>query len=840
MSPEAADDLLHGHPLKACMRYVGFNCNLDRIRAASPEEQLKIELSVYRRTLTRAVDTQENLTSLSLVSPTRLQSFYCAHDPNASPAFMFFQRGNSWAFIAQEAQRNIEVYLQTSPDEECFLLYSSLASSIFSTYFSGQRHLLALVALWQGDHAGQLHFIDSPPASILKPPWEYPLSRVAFANCAYAQWMRAAGYTEAPTLPQRLSLSDLLRGNKGRPFPSDFPAKLVLYRGRVRWKSRDQKHPKQHQFITLCAAGGAETAKTAVPTVCLVPWDRSMYRLRPDFERFLAANNQQRQTPRAAPQEDTNKDTTFYCCQACASANTWEPNMPLNGPQMPYKTDLDLTSLLHVTGWDSPDMQAAVNRCLDASVASFDIESCTTTLQDNRPAFGIDEEEPDRAQMTALASQDPYMIGLCMGESERDTVVFEVASGETTHDAFIERVQAMVDAFQAFLIEQYRLVVQQKREWLEPLFSLLHEYRQCHAAIFDKHNRDRKDERCAWRNFLLGQLEREADLLCQTWTVYAFNGSGYDLPMLAPYLLRSRKLPGLWKMQRHGNAVNWMKLSHTHLTLRDIKKMLVPGASLESFAKSTGLPQARKPLFPYERLDRSGSFLDQTSMPTEPEAYANRLTDQLPSQKSIQEACAEFRQRGFRTVREYLHFYLINDCAMLQNAILRFHRSLKQLIGLHPIECRRYTLSSFSALASQHHLRKEKRIACWSPTHGLLYELLSRSMLGGLTAVTRTAVNAGGAPGMSPCNAHVLENLMPLLEPEEKAEAQRIVQQEKDDEEDKSKQRRGTPTSVHYLDCVSLYPSSGKEKHTNKKKPGAEVKGDPSPRTPAFFWLDKH
>ena len=824
-----ANELLHGHPLKAFMRYVGFGCNLDRIRAASPPERLETELSVYRRTLTRAVDTQENLTSLSLISPHRLRSFYCAKDPQASPDFLFYERGNSWAFIAQEAQRHIEVYLQKSPDEKCFLLYSSLASSIFKIFFSGQRHLLACVALWQGE-AGQLQLFDRPPDSILKPIWEYPLSRVAFAHCAYAQWMQAAGYTEAPTLPQGLSLSDLLRGTRGRPFPLEFPAKLVLYRGRVKWKLSNQNHPQQHQFITLCTAG---EQTNVVPTVCLVPWDRSMFRLTPNFERFLAEGVQRpKNSPVSAPTE-CKADAASRCCQACAHAHTWEANMSLNGPQTPYKTDLDLTSLLYITGWDSPDMQAAVNRCLDASVASFDIESCTTTLQDNRPTFGIDEKTPDREQMTALASQDPYMIGLCMGESERDTVVFEVASGETEHDAFIERVQAMVDAFQAFLIEQYQMVVQQKREWLLPLFSLLHEYRQCHAAIFDKHNRDRKDERCAWRNFLLGQLEREAELLCQTWTVYAFNGSGYDLPMLAPYLLRSRKLPGAWQMQRHGNAVNWMKLRHTHLMLRDIKKMLVPGASLESFAKSAGLSEARKPLFPYERLDRSGRFLDETSMPTEPEAYANRLTDQLPSVQSIQEACQDFRQRGFRTVRDYLHYYLINDCVMLQNAILRFHRSLKQLIGLHPVECRRYTLSSFSALASQHHLRKEKRIACWAPTHGLLYELLSRSMLGGLTAVTRTAVNAGGAPGMSPCNAHVLERLMHLLEPEEKHEAQRIVQQEKDIA-DTTKQRQGTPTTVHYLDCVSLYPSSG-ENAEKKNRVGRGRGEPPSPSGPGIF-----
>ena len=861
-----ADRALRGHPLKAFMRYVGFEGNLQRMLKASPQERLAVELAVYRKTLTRAVDIRENLTSLSLVGATRLQLLYKVKEPHAAPEYLYWERGSSWSFIAQEAQREIEVFWhrEGDPQHPWQLIYSSLVGNVMRHFFSCHRIWLVTISReeeekssFAAEEAGiedgaatwQLRFVTRPPESLSHPFFQVPTTRREPQRCAYQQWMQAAGYENAPTLKQTLTLPELLLG-KGGPLPSACPAALVVYRGCPSLKQRGYATPQRHQFLELRTCGPVHVTS---PVVCVSPWDRSMYRLMPKFalawygrgvrgkrtcgSRPAPRQQEEEAAAAAAEEEEEEIATTATTCQceACRQSAQWASNMNVDGPQTQFKTPLDLSSLLHLAGLDSADMKTLVERCLDHSVASFDIESCSTLLQEGRPAFGIasSARPPDRTRMKALAVQDPYMIGLCLGDRTDQTAVFEVGPGEVEDDAFIARVQAMVDSFQTFLIQQYDTVVRQKRGWMKPLFDLLDTYRHRHCEAFLEKGRAREAERKAWRHMLLGQLEYEADLLCQTWTVYAFNGSGYDLPMLAPYLLRSRTLPGMWHMQRQGTSVNWMKLRHTQLTLRDIKKMLVPGASLESFAKSTGLPQAQKPLFPYERLDRSGRFLDAAELPLERQAYASSLTDQLPTAAEIAKARQDFRQRGFRTVRQYLHYYLINDCVMLQGAILRFHRKLKDLIQLHPVECRRYTLSSFSALASQHHLRRGKRLACWAPTQGLLYELLSRSMLGGLTAVTRTAVNAGGEPGVSPCNAHVLAQLLDQLAPEEREEAQRILAQErayqppfssssscpssaataKDDDDDKevyATPRLGSPTTVHYLDCVSLYPSSGR------------------------------
>ena len=353
-------------------------------------------------------------------------------------------------------------------------------------------------------------------------------------------------------------------------------------------------------------------------------------------------------------------------------------------------------------------------------------------------------------------------------------------------------VTDMVHAYATYLTNIRQRREDEKKRLMQPYLEVLAEYKQAHMDYFVSRDVDCEQARQqAWLHSLLGRFEAKLQRLIRTYAVFAFNASGYDLPLLAPSLVSSPALSNLRPtMSRRGTAVTRLTFSNG-LRFHDVARMLSPGASLAKFAKVSGLTIV-KSLLPYEKLDDNEAFLEEPRLPDRPTDYASSLSAQLPSQEEVNEALRDYEARGFNTVRDYLEYYLKKDCVMLQLSCLVYFDTLKRLTGVHPVEIGRFTLPSFSDYAGQRFLMVAKRIGCFSVNHTLMYSMLRRASVGGLSGVCRTAVNDGPG-GDAPCNAHLNDA---------------DVEAEGVDARERERPRR-PPKHLHYLDIASLYPASG-------------------------------
>lgn len=208
--------------------------------------------------------------------------------------------------------------------------------------------------------------------------------------------------------------------------------------------------------------------------------------------------------------------------------------------------------------------------------------------------------------------------------------------------------------------------------------------------------------------------------------------------------------------------------------------MLAPGYSLSVLARTVGLAE-EKMVFPYGMLRGTGEALDESRLPPHGPRWFDVLKQEVTPAELVREAQASFDRLGCRSVRDYLRRYLEMDLLLLLRSALLLLEKFETLTGVSPVECDKFTLSSYSMYCSQVHLLRNKRPGAFYNNNPVLYNVLRDSLRGGLTMVTRTSVNAGES---EPLN-------QPLLAPGDEGER---------------------PKSIHYLDVSGLYSAAGKKK----------------------------
>jgi len=68
-------------------------------------------------------------------------------------------------------------------------------------------------------------------------------------------------------------------------------------------------------------------------------------------------------------------------------------------------------------------------------------------------------------------------------------------------------------------------------------------------------------------------------------------------------------------------------------------------------------------------------------------------------------------------------FFLSVDVKLLGKSILSFFRSMLETVGSHPLDCRKFTISSYAANATQLYLMKNKRPGNWHPDYKPLFQV---------------------------------------------------------------------------------------------------------------------
>lgn len=269
-------------------------------------------------------------------------------------------------------------------------------------------------------------------------------------------------------------------------------------------------------------------------------------------------------------------------CRLCLLCPKYHANLENRGSQRRYSVSPDLFCLLRCFGLDSPENLSAVRSCLRCSVAGMDLETSTLELEPGSrdPAARLRlpfESLSDSVRSGHQAfAQKILLIGhlddMLDDESPGEAVIFSTPEGP-------DGVKTVCHQYLAYVLERKAAMVERKKSLLAPLFDFV----QAHFAAFTSYFTSRASESeessvpridqpdlvlGAWKNSLLWHLQNRLERLAGKYQVYAFNASGFDLPLLAPHLLtyNNKDVPGTWRIQREGSEVT--KLSAAGLSFR--------------------------------------------------------------------------------------------------------------------------------------------------------------------------------------------------------------------------------------------------------------------------------
>jgi hypothetical protein len=187
-------------------------------------------------------------------------------------------------------------------------------------------------------------------------------------------------------------------------------------------------------------------------------------------------------------------------------------------------------------------------------------------------------------------------------------------------------------------------------------------------------------------------------------------------------------------MGRQGSKVTHVKCDG--VSFLEIKRLLPPGFSLSAFGRLTSVVE-KKLIFNFDWLN-SIEQLDRTSLPPDAADWVNRLTGTGPSQEEVNEALLFFQQQQFGDLWSYLSFYLKIDCILLAKATQTLFAGYFSLLGIHPLDSRRGSVSSLSFYASQMHLFAHKRIGQFFVNDPVAHSLIRQGTRGGITCVMRS------------------------------------------------------------------------------------------------------
>jgi hypothetical protein len=241
----------------------------------------------------------------------------------------------------------------------------------------------------------------------------------------------------------------------------------------------------------------------------------------------------------------------------------------------------------------------------------------------------------------------------------------------------------------------------------------------------------------SWDHGVFGLLERRLRQLVAGYQIFGFNSDSFDLVLLSSQLSTYAKETGRKhvSMSRQGSRIRWLKMSG--VVICEIKRLLGPGTSLASLGTACNLEQV-KGIFPFRQFV-SLDFLDRPSLPPDAADWASDLNPiHSPSQADVDEAIAFFRAKNFSKISDFLEFYLDLDVIILQRSVVAMAQVYYKILGLNFIESRKTTVSSLSSAGAQHFLARQCRPCNFFPNHARLYNLLKKSLRGGLTSVSRT------------------------------------------------------------------------------------------------------
>ena len=231
----------------------------------------------------------------------------------------------------------------------------------------------------------------------------------------------------------------------------------------------------------------------------------------------------------------------------------------------------------------------------------------------------------------------------------------------------------------------------------------------------------------AWENNIFGLVEKKLKSLSRVFNCYALNAESFDLVLLYSQIVCYCKEQGIKRvsMQKEGAKIRFLKMGELRIT--DIKRLLAPGTSLDSFGKLAGL-DIKKSIFPFEKFT-SRDYLLEPSLPTEASDWASKLNpDKNPSQADVNEALRTFEEQGMTCVGDFLRAYLILDVKVLLQATVAMAKTYYSILKLDFTEMGKFTVSSVASVGAAHYLARNKKPAMFHVNHARTYRVRKHTL----------------------------------------------------------------------------------------------------------------
>jgi hypothetical protein len=435
------------------------------------------------------------------------------------------------------------------------------------------------------------------------------------------------------------------------------------------------------------------------------------------------------------------------CCQCnpCKEAPDYSDSMMRIGPQRLYCISLSGFDHLKFLGLFNVETEQILLKAANFSIGAFDTESLTVHLDEDPAVRGeldptVETVSNKKMPRIAVSRQTPVLLSwtdyfrLCSGEQR-----FRYRMNDDDPEAFVGQ-------FVEDILTSRDEVVAAKYEMMHSLFSWLAVFRKAHHDHFgvpeeeeDGEDEDAKDEvdpaaseevkrrkkvRIAYKFSIFGLFERHLDELARRYLIFGMNSEAYDMPLLVSSIIVYLKNTGRSKIRLNREGSKVKSLSFEGVTIREAKRLLAPGFSLDSLASMCGLDsEIKKGKFPFDAM-RTASFLDEPRLPASAAAWVNTLDPAKSiSQEEVDAIQAEFDAKNYNCVGDYLAEYLDKDVLLLLKSMIKLCSSYYEQLGLHPADSNKWTVGSLSFLATQTYQMRHRRVGNFIANNCLLFSV---------------------------------------------------------------------------------------------------------------------
>ncbi len=488
-------------------------------------------------------------------------------------------------------------------------------------------------------------------------------------------------------------------------------------------------------------------------------------------------------------------------CSLCQDGAKYYPNFTKKGGksdkngkkqallQRPFRSYPDLLELMKIFSLDSPENLTAYEKACQLSISSMDVESMTEQLSGHasdyvtniKPLMSIRlDSSPRRVQKIV----DFAHLDFLREEGESRTEQKEKCHDEEGEKKEPEEAEIGKPAFfrvtketsmkklaldyLRYLKERQAMAEEKKKRLLRPLFETVAVFKKAHVEFSQKNagpNEKKSDieKRAAtsFRSSIFGLLEKRLIDLTRSYYVFCYNGRSYDFVLLSSHLTcAAGKLepPARFHFLREGNKIRSMRLVGAGIYFRDLCDLSGPRKTLASMAKTCGMVNLQKEIFPFSQVDCLEA-LDCPQLTRDKRLWQSELSGKVPSDEEIQNAHQIFERKSMSNLREFLEFYLLKDVKLLLFISARLLDRFYRLLGSHPIDAHRLTIASFSSFVCQQFLFQHRRPAMFSPQIPSLYSSIKSCCRGGLVQVLRHENNVDDKSEGARLNSHLISAL---------------------------------------------------------------------------------